>query len=495
MTDRNLQQVLAPWVPNAPNQVLKEMTLDSRAVQAGDLFVAVVGHQIDGRDYIPQAISQGAVAVVADAQAVAQDGEIRFLDGVPIIYLAQLAERLSALAGRFYTRDFDAMRLVGVTGTNGKTTITQLLAQWVSLLGESSAVMGTVGNGLYGQLTESENTTGSAIDVQKTLATFSAQHATFTAMEVSSHGLVQHRVAALRFAAAIFTNLSRDHLDYHGDMESYAAAKLSLFTEHEVGVSVINADDPVGEQWLTGLTDAVAVSCHGLSSSQRHGLWLSASTITYTDHGVTIAFDSAWGSGECVSALIGEFNVSNLLLALATLLALGYPLQRLLTTVPQLSAVCGRMEVFKKQGHASAVVDYAHTPDALQKALEAARQHCQGKLWCIFGCGGDRDKGKRPLMGAIAEEFADRVVITDDNPRSENPTAITQDILSGLVDPSRAEVIAGRAQALTSVLQRAAEQDIVLIAGKGHEDYQIIGQQRIDYSDRVTVATFLGMMA
>nr|WP_277753360.1 UDP-N-acetylmuramoyl-L-alanyl-D-glutamate--2,6-diaminopimelate ligase [Rosenbergiella collisarenosi] len=495
VTDRNLQEVLAPWVPNAPRQALKAMTLDSRVVQAGDLFVAVVGHNTDGRQYISQALSQGAVAVIADAQGIANDGEIRHLEGVPVIYLAQLAERLSALAGRFYARPLDAMRVVGVTGTNGKTTITQLLTQWVSLLGESSAVMGTVGNGLYGQLTDAENTTGSAIDVQRTLAEFAAQHATLTAMEISSHGLVQHRVAALSFAAAVFTNLSRDHLDYHGDMASYAAAKLSLFTEHEVGVSVINADDDVGQQWLETLTDAVAVSCRGLSLSERHGLWLSATEISYRDEGITIKFDSAWGAGECVSALMGEFNASNLLLALATLLALGYPLAQLTATCAQLSPVCGRMEVFKQAGHATAVVDYAHTPDALQKALDAARQHCQGQLWCVFGCGGDRDSGKRPLMGAIAEEFADRVIITDDNPRSENPTTITRDILSGLVDPSRAVVIAGRAQAVTMALQQAAENDIVLIAGKGHEDYQIIGQQRIDYSDRQTVATLLGMMA
>lgn len=495
MTDRNLQEVLAPWVPNAPALTLKAMTLDSRNVKADDLFVAVVGHSADGRNYIAQAIAQGAAAVVADAQDVAKDGEIREVEGIPVIYLAQLSERLSALAGRFYCRPIDAMRIVGVTGTNGKTTISQLLAQWVTLLGQSSAVMGTVGNGLYGQLVESENTTGSAIDIQRALAEFSAQHVSLTAMEISSHGLVQHRVAALPFSAAIFTNLSRDHLDYHGDMESYAAAKLSLFTEHQVGVSIINADDEVGQQWLTQLTDAVAVSARGLTLSQRHGLWLTATAITYREDGVEIQFDSAWGSGQCVSALIGEFNVSNLLLALATLLALGYPLEQLLTTASRLSPVCGRMEVFKQPGHAVAVVDYAHTPDALQKALEAARRHCQGQLWCIFGCGGDRDRGKRPLMGAIAEEFADRVVITDDNPRSENPTAITQDILSGLIDASHAQVIAGRAQAIASVFQQATGQDIILIAGKGHEDYQIIGHQRLDYSDRATVATLLGTMA
>lgn len=495
MTDRNLREVLGPWVPDAPEVPLKEMILDSRSATAGDLFVAVLGHQVDGRTYISQAIAQGVSAVIAEAHDHASDGELRMVEGIPVVYLAQLNERLSALAGRFYQQPAQKMTLIGVTGTNGKTTISQLLAQWANLLGGKGAVMGTVGNGLYGQLMPAENTTGSAIDVQRILAELVQQQASLTAMEVSSHGLVQHRVAALPFAAAIFSNLSRDHLDYHGDMESYAAAKLSLFTDHQVGVRVINADDTVGQQWLEQLTDAVAVSVSGLALGQRHGFWLSATNITYQDQGVRITFDSAWGAGEFTSHLMGEFNVSNLLLALATLLALEYPLAQLLATADKLTPVCGRMEVFQTQGRAAAVVDYAHTPDALQKALAAARLHCEGQLWCIFGCGGDRDRGKRPLMGAIAEEFADRVIITDDNPRSEDPHLITQDILAGLISPGQAQVITGRAQAITYALTQAAASDIVLIAGKGHEDYQIIGKRKLDYSDRDTVATIFGAMA
>ncbi|WNN45101.1 UDP-N-acetylmuramoyl-L-alanyl-D-glutamate--2,6-diaminopimelate ligase [Winslowiella toletana] len=495
MADRNLRDLLAPWVPGAPERPLREMTLDSRQAASGDLFVAVAGHQADGRRFIPQAIAQGVAAVIAEAEGVAEDGDIVEMHGVPVIYLAQLPQRLSALAGRFYQQPGEQLRLIGVTGTNGKTTTTQLLAQWANLLGETGAVMGTVGNGLYGQLVSTENTTGSAVDVQHVLHSLVEKGATVAAMEVSSHGLVQHRVAALPFAAAAFTNLSRDHLDYHGDMTRYEAAKWLLFSEHQVGQMIINADDEVGYRWLLNLPDAVAVTMQNNLQPGCRGRWLKATEINYHDNGASITFESSWGNGVIDSRLMGAFNVSNLLVALATLLSLGYPLDGLIATGNQLQPVCGRMEVFNAPGKATVVVDYAHTPDALEKALEAARLHCKGQLWCVFGCGGDRDKGKRPLMGAIAEQFSDVVVITDDNPRGEEPAAIVEGILSGLLDAGRARVVHGRAQAVTNVIMQAQEDDVVLVAGKGHEDYQLVGNRRLDYSDRVTVARLLGVVA
>ena len=492
MADRNLHDLLAPWVASLPARALREMTLDSRTAAAGDLFVAIVGHTVDGRRYIPQAIAQGVAAVVAEAEGEAQDGEVRDMHGVPVIYLSQLSQRLSALAGRFYHEPSSAMRLVSVTGTNGKTTTTQLLAQWAQLLGEKSAVMGTVGNGLLGQVIAAENTTGSAVDVQRELDHLLAQGATFGAMEVSSHGLVQHRVAALQFAASVFTNLSRDHLDYHGTMENYGAAKWLLFSSHEYGQAIINADDEVGRQWLCHLPDAVAVSIENNIHADYSGRWVTALEVEYHDGGALIHFSSSWGDGKIDSRLMGAFNVSNLLLALATLLALGYPLEELQNTAAQLQPVCGRMEVFRAVGKPTVVVDYAHTPDALEKALAAARLHCQGKLWCVFGCGGDRDTGKRPLMGAIAEQYADIAIVTDDNPRTEDPAVIVADILAGMVDPGQARVIQGRAEAVTSAIMQAKENDLVLLAGKGHEDYQIVGHRRLDYSDRTTAMALLG---
>jgi len=495
VADRNLRDLLAPWVSNLPARALREMTLDSRVAAAGDLFVAVVGHQADGRRYIPQAIAQGVAAIIAEAKGEAADGEIRDVHGVPVIYLSQLNERLSALAGRFYNEPAEHLSLVGVTGTNGKTTTTQLLAQWAQLLRETSAVMGTVGNGLLGKAIPTENTTGSAIDVQHVLADLAGQGATFAAMEVSSHGLVQHRVAALKFRASVFTNLSRDHLDYHGDMAGYESAKWLLFSAHHYGEAIVNADDEVGRRWLANLPDAVAVSMEGHINPDCHGRWLKAEAVSYHDSGATVRFTSSWGEGEIESRLMGAFNVSNLLLALATLLALDFPLNDLLKTASRLQPVCGRMEVFTAPGKPTVVVDYAHTPDALEKALQAARLHCTGKLWCVFGCGGDRDKGKRPLMGAIAEEFADVPVVTDDNPRTEEPRAIINDILAGMLDAGRARVVEGRAEAVTSAIMQAKESDVVLLAGKGHEDYQIVGTRRLDYSDRVTAARLLGVVA
>jgi UDP-N-acetylmuramoyl-L-alanyl-D-glutamate--2,6-diaminopimelate ligase len=495
VADRNLRDLLAPWGPDFPERALREMILDSRVAAAGDLFVAVVGHQTDGRCYIPQAIAHGVAAVVAEADGVAPDGSVSEMHGVPVIYLHNLNQHLSKLAGQFYHQPGAALHLVGVTGTNGKTTTTQLLAQWSQQLGEISAVMGTVGNGLLGQVIPTENTTGSAVDIQHLLRNLVDQGATFAAMEVSSHGLIQNRVAALPFTAAVFTNLSRDHLDYHGDMASYEAAKWRLFSTHQSEHKIINADDEVGRRWLSQLPQAVAVSMESNIPAGWKGSWLSASKVQYHDNGASIVFDSSWGEGQLVSRLMGTFNVSNLLVALATLLSLGYPLAQLLATASRLQPVCGRMEVFNAPGKPTVVVDYAHTPDALEKALTAARLHCKGQLWCVFGCGGDRDKGKRPLMGGIAEQLADRVVVTDDNPRSEEPQAIVADILSGLLDAGQALAIHGRAEAVTSAIMQAKEDDVVLVAGKGHEDYQLVGNRRLDYSDRVTVARLLGGLA
>lgn len=495
MADRNLCDLLAPFGVSTTPISLREMTLDSRKAAAGDLFIAIKGHQSDGRHYIPQAIAQGVGAVIAEAQGEAEEGETRFVHGVPVIYLNDLNNRLSALAGEFYDQPSAKMKLVGVTGTNGKTTTTQLIAQWAQGLGETSAVMGTVGNGLLGQVSPTENTTGSAVDIQLELTQLLNKKATLTAMEVSSHGLVQGRVAALQFEAAVFTNLSRDHLDYHGDMENYEAAKWLLFSTHQTKNQIINADDDVGLKWLQRLPQACVVTMENRIPANWQGPWLKATEVEYHDKGATIHFDSSWGKGTFESPLMGAFNVSNLLVAMATLLMMDYPLEQLLASTSSLSPVCGRMEVFSAPNKPTVVVDYAHTPDALEKALAAARLHCKGKLWCVFGCGGDRDKGKRPLMGAAAEEWADKIVITDDNPRSEDPIDIINDIMAGLLDSSRALAIPGRPEAVTNTILQASPDDVIVLAGKGHEDYQIIGNRKLDYSDRLTVARLLGVIA
>lgn len=477
-----------------PNQHLKRIELDSRKVLSGDLFVALIGHQRDGREFIPQAIANGASAVLAQTELPEQHLTITTQHNVVIIHYYQLDKYLSQIADIFYQHPSQQLTLIGVTGTNGKTTVAQLLAQWVQLLGKTAAVMGTIGNGLYGKTVEAANTTGSAAEVQANLADFVQQGAEVAVMEVSSHGLVQHRVEALQFKTALFTNLSRDHLDYHHTMQAYAEAKFRLFNELNCENRIINADDEVGAAWLQQLPEAVAVSAEPERASSAvlsHAQYLQATDIQYHDNGATIAFRSSWGDGELHSRLIGSFNVSNLLLVTATLLQLGYSLAKLCLTANQLNGVCGRMEMFSAPNRPMAIVDYAHTPDALQKALQAARLHCKGRLWCVFGCGGDRDRGKRPLMGAIAEQFADEVILTDDNPRSEDPSLILQDIAAGLKQAERANIVHGRELALQYALQQAQADDVVLIAGKGHEDYQIIGATKLHFSDREIVQQLL----
>ncbi|OOS01470.1 UDP-N-acetylmuramoyl-L-alanyl-D-glutamate--2,6-diaminopimelate ligase [Canicola haemoglobinophilus] len=473
---------------------LQEMTLDSRLVKTGCLFVAIKGHHVDGREFIAQAIKNGASAVLFEADFATQHLQVSFEQNIPLIAYYELSKDLSLIADHFYASPSKRLTLVGVTGTNGKTTIAQLLAQWTQILGYTSAVMGTIGNGLFGQVKEATNTTGSAIEIQSSLDKFIQQGADFAAIEVSSHGLVQHRVDALSFRAGIFTNLSRDHLDYHHTMENYAQAKKRLFSELNCQHKILNVDDPIGVQWLKELSkeniEVVAVSCHADYQPSTKN-WLKATALHFHSKGATIEFASSWGNGTLNSALIGAFNVSNLLLVLATLLSLGYELDKLLVTAQQLTGVCGRMEMLSVEHKATAIVDYAHTPDALEKALQAARMHCQGKLWCIFGCGGDRDRGKRPLMASIAEQFADYVIATDDNPRTEDPEQIIQDILAGFAQPSAVQIIHQREQAIQVALQSAVENDVVLIAGKGHEDYQIIGTTKYHFSDQEIARKYL----
>ncbi|AIN47441.1 UDP-N-acetylmuramoylalanyl-D-glutamate--2,6- diaminopimelate ligase [Candidatus Palibaumannia cicadellinicola] len=492
----NLRELLMPWVHTIPfpfERRLSGISMHSITAKAGDLFIAVKGHQTDGRCYIPLAIAQGVAAVVAEAEEKSKHGNIHKLHGVPIVYLYQLKQILSALAGRFYQQPSRALCLVGITGTNGKTTISHLLANWVYLLGETSAVIGTIGNGLFKKISLSNNTTDSAVEIQRLLRLFYEQGATFSAIEVSSHGLVQYRVRDLYFAAAVFSNLSHDHLDYHKHMTQYERAKWQLFSELKVCHKIINADDSVGQRWLAQLPQAVAVT---ITSSLPHnwkGDWLCAHTVRYHDLGVDIGFDSCWGNGMIHSKLVGEFNVSNILLSFATLLTLGYSLPSLLETAGRLQSVCGRMEVFSSDQWPIVVVDYAHTPEALKKALLAAKLHCNGKLWCVFGCGGNRDKDKRPLMGAIAEQYADYVIITNDNPRNEDSQDIIAAIQGGLLNVNYAQAIPCRFDAITSAIMHAHLNDLVLVAGKGHENYQIISGKSFNYSDRTTVAQILGL--
>lgn len=485
-----LAYLVEPWLPSIDEKVanisISELELDSRAVSKGTTFVAVKGHTVDGRRFISGAVKSGANAVLAQSDDDYPHGTLLWVDSVPVVYLDSLGSRLSALAGRLYPSD--ALELIAVTGTNGKTTITQLIAQWLDKVNLPTAVMGTTGNGFLDDLQVAKNTTGSAVEIRKVLNGLAQQGARYAALETSSHGLVQHRIKALGFAAAVFTNLSRDHLDYHGSMAEYAKAKLSLFTEHSCQNKIINIDDSTGQEWVELLPDAIAVS---LMTKPQTKQYLYATEVRYSEQGIEIHYQSSWGEGRLQAPLIGEFNATNLMLAFATLLSLGVEKEALDRTANELNPVIGRMELFQTADKAKIVVDYAHTPDALEKALCALRVHCEGKLWAIFGCGGDRDKGKRPMMAEIGERFSDRVILTDDNPRSEDSEQIVQDMLKGVSDQKYVQVEHDRFSALSYAVENASPQDIILMAGKGHEDYQIIGDKTIHYSDRESAMTLL----
>jgi UDP-N-acetylmuramoyl-L-alanyl-D-glutamate--2,6-diaminopimelate ligase len=455
--------------------LIRELTLDSRKVRPGDLFLAVPGAQHDGRDHIADAVSRGAVAVAYETV----DAKVSEAAGAELIPIKGLAGQLSAIAGRFYGEPSRALRLVGVTGTNGKTSVSQLLAQALDQLGERCGIVGTLGTGFYGELESGRHTTPDPLAVQATLAGLKQAGARAVAMEVSSHGLEQGRVAALDFDVAAFTNLSRDHLDFHGSMEAYAAAKAKLFSWPNLRARVINLDDDFGRQLAAERHESRLFS-YSLEDSSA---FLYCREAHFDDHGVRAQLVTHQGEGLLRSPLLGRFNLSNLLAVVGALLAMDYPLADVLKVLPSLQGPVGRMQRLGGGEKPLVVVDYAHTPDALEKVLQALRPHVRGRLLCLFGCGGDRDRGKRPLMAAAAERLADYVLVTDDNPRSEEPAQIFADIRPGFADADKVAFIAGRGLAIAQLIGSADVDDVVLLAGKGHEDYQEIAGVRHPFSD------------
>lgn len=463
-------------LPTAESTVaIRELTLDSRTVRPGDLFLAVPGMYQDGRTHIADAISRGAAAVAyeADNAPAVFDSEAKL---VPV---KGLAMQVSAIAGSFYGDPSRGLQVIGITGTNGKTSVSQLLAQALDLLGERCGVIGTLGNGFYGALEQSRHTTPDAVGVQAALAQLKNNGAKAVAMEVSSHGLDQGRVTAIEFDVAVFTNLSRDHLDYHGDMQRYGEAKARLFGWPGLRYRVINLDDDFGRKLAAMPAESKLVS-YSLTDETAD---LHCTDVRFSDEGIQAHLKTSQGDGLLRSTLLGRFNLSNLLAVVGSLHALGYGLDQILDVMPRLQGPAGRMQRLGGESGPLVVVDYAHTPDALDKVLSAMRPHAQGRLMCLFGCGGDRDRGKRPLMAAVAERLADEVWVTDDNPRTENPAGILDDIRAGFVSADAVHFIPGRAQAIAEIIAAAAPGDVVVLAGKGHEDYQEINGQRMHFSD------------
>jgi UDP-N-acetylmuramoyl-L-alanyl-D-glutamate--2,6-diaminopimelate ligase len=462
---------------------VRGLALDSRLVRPGDVFLAYPGEHADGRRYVDQAIANGAVAIIVEA------GFERADLGVPIIKTIGLRAQVSAIAGRFFDQPSKAIGVIGVTGTNGKTSCTQLLAQALRLAGQSCGVIGTLGNGLDGAVDGGGLTTPDPIALQQQLAQWRDQGVGHTAMEVSSHGLVQGRVNGIHFRGAVFTNLSRDHLDFHVSMEKYGAAKAALFDMPALEFAVINRDDAFGAALTDKLRARLPVFDYSLRTAAETGAEIAVARAHYRADGVDATITTPWGTINARSYLLGDFNLSNLLAVIAVLGQMGFNVAQIEALLPKLKPIAGRMQRVNANADIEVVVDYAHTPDALEHALLALRQHCRGQLWCVFGCGGDRDKGKRPLMGAIAGRLADRVVLTSDNPRSENAQTIIESIRDGIDTAATASVSieSDRAIAIALAIKQAKIGDVVLLAGKGHEDYQLIGKDVRPFSD-VTVA-------
>ncbi|WDR80321.1 UDP-N-acetylmuramoyl-L-alanyl-D-glutamate--2,6-diaminopimelate ligase [Candidatus Purcelliella pentastirinorum] len=485
-----LDYLLLPWLFNVPKIKIFNISLNSKLIIKGDLFIAKPGYNVDGRNYIIDALIRGASAVLVETNNLILDLNITYFNDVPIIYFLNLSKELSFISQRFYPIS-NKLKLIAITGTNGKSTISHLITQWVFLLGNTGAVMGTIGNGIYGDLCPSINTTESAVEVCKMLYHFSKNKVDIASIEVSSHGLIQNRVLSLPFTAAIFSNITMDHLDYHINMERYIKAKWLLFSKHDINISIINIDDNIGKRWVKKISRVVCVTANRNLRFSKDEYWLKLDSAKYNFNNTIIYFDSFWGKGTFSTKLIGEFNVINILLALATLLWMGYSLTDLISTAKFLKPIIGRMEMFHSINKPTVIIDYAHTPDALKKSLISARLYCKNKLWCIFGCGGNRDKSKRPIMGSIAEQLSDYVVITVDNSRYENPIYIINDIKSGFTNKINKKYFFNRLQAIFSTILYVDNEDLVLIAGKGHENYQIIGNYYIDYSDHSVVKAAL----
>ena len=471
----------------APEIGITGIANDTRGLRDGSVFLACPGISSHGLDYAQQAVEAGAVAVIYDGDTAAS---IPDLD-IPMIRVDGLRHRLSELANRFFDSPSQSVRVIGITGTNGKTTVAWLLSQSLQLLGKSCAYAGTLGFGIDAVDAEEGLTTPDVIEMHRRLATFRDGGAEFAAIEVSSHALSQHRIDGVELDAAIFTNLSRDHLDYHGDMRAYGNAKAMLFTEHSPGKSIINRDSRFGSELAERAGDEAIVVSADVNWQPTGNSFVRLRSATATSGGSDIVVDTASGEAKFSLPLPGRFNIENALSVLAYLLSDGVSIGDASMALSNVSAPPGRMELVTGGGEPAVYIDYAHTPHALDVVLQALKPHCAGALWCVFGCGGDRDQGKRPLMATVSEQHADRIVVTTDNPRDEDPAAIIDDIAAGFSDRADAAIIEDRATAIAWAIEQADDDDTILIAGKGHEDYQLINGERHDFSDYAAAAANL----
>ncbi len=473
-----------------PDLAVADLSQSAQDITPGGLFLATAGTASHGLEYLEQALSRGALAVVWEPSAGISAPELP--TDVPAIPVPDLRAHVGLIADRFFGQPSAAMSIAGITGTNGKTSSAFFIAQAVEALGPACGMLGTLGVGRPGALRAGGLTTPDAVSVHRSLAAFLAADVRHLSMEVSSHALDQGRVNGVRFECAAFTNLSRDHLDYHGDMSAYGRAKLQLFTGKRARRAVINCADAWGREVLAALpADMPRLVIEPETPPRPDEDYLSISGLDVHAGGLTFQVRGSAGEARLHSRLVGDFNAINLLIALGVLLGWGFSFRRAIAALETVRAPAGRMETFEAPGKPLVIVDYAHTPDALEKVLLAARAHAENRLLVVFGCGGERDAGKRPQMGAVASRLADQVVITDDNPRGEDPDRIVSEIIAGTTGPVQTQ--RDRAAAIASSIEGAAPGDVLVIAGKGHEEYQTTASGRQPFSDRHVVAGLLGV--
>ncbi len=467
-------------IAEAPDIEVTGISSDSKKLSPGDVFFALVGDTGHGLDYVSEALEAGVQAVVWDSSAdvVAPDHV-----GVPMIPVAGLTKHIGEIANRYFESPSESMKVVGVTGTNGKTTVSFLVAQCMQMLDNTCGYLGTLGFGIGDLESDSEMTTPACIDLHEKLATFRDAGASHAAIEVSSHALQQDRINGVHFDSAIFTNLSRDHIDYHGSMRAYGETKAQLFLDRDVDHRIICMDTEFGQELADRCGPNVVIVSTRFDRLANGRPFVFVRSVVATEAGSNISIGSSWGEFEFQLPLPGNFNIANSIGVLGLLLSWDIPVSDACEVLGKVSAPPGRMQRVADSVAPSVYVDYAHTPAGLEAALRSLRSHCKKSLWCVFGCGGDRDRGKRPLMGKMVARLADRIVVTNDNPRSELPGNIIADVLQGIGAKSGAIAIEDRAAAIAYAIHEAADEDIVLIAGKGHENYQLIGDQRLAFSD------------
>lgn len=488
----SLQKLLQPFDIEAPEIELQDLVLDSREVAIHKGFLAVAGHDLDGRDFIPQAVSLGARVIIADSDDASLHGQMDIREHSLIVHFYQLDQYISQLADVFFDSPTSKLNTIAVTGTNGKTSTVHFCCQLANLLNESSWYVGTLGYGLLHDLQEAKNTTPDAISMQRMAWQSLQVDCKNFVFEASSHALVQGRVANVTTKIAIFTNLTRDHLDYHGSMDSYAAAKRLLLNQPGLQTVILNYDDGEHRNWLKGLPEGVTPILIGLSDSvteQYH--YCFASQLKYNETGIAFRLRSIWGEADVSLPLFGDFNVHNVLCAIAANVSSGQDFKRVVSVLNAINPVAGRAEFFCHPEKPDIVVDYAHTPDALKQVLNSLRLHCKGRLIVVFGCGGDRDQGKRPQMGEVASAYSDFAVLTNDNVRSENPDTIIEQIKAGMTNLNNVHVEKDRMTAISWAIANSTIDDLIVVAGKGHETSQVIGDKITEYDERKIIKTML----